>query len=67
VKKMSKVERKCLTDGMILQTELKNGIIEIYIYAPHQNWDENIAKTLYPRLHDGIEYALAPYWKRKDE
>jgi hypothetical protein len=59
---MNTLERKCLTDGMILQTELKNGIIEIYIYAPNQQF-EDVKDTIYQRLHDGIEYALAPFWK----
>jgi hypothetical protein len=62
---MNKLERRCLTDGMILQTELKKGVIEISIYAPNQAF-EDVKDTIYQRLHDGIEYALAPYWKEEN-
>lgn len=55
--------RRCLTSGMILRTKIKSGIITITVETPNQLWDENSAKQIDERLHDGIEYALAPYWK----
>jgi hypothetical protein len=55
--------RKCLTKGMILHTKIELGKISITIDAPNQSWDESVAKEIDDRLHEGIEYALAPYWK----
>ena len=54
-------KRRCLTDGKMLQTEIKNRTIEISIYTPNQTFNE-IEETIIQRLHDGIEYALAPFW-----
>lgn len=56
-------ERRCLTSGMILHTEMKAGAITITIDTPNQSWGENISEMIDDRLHDSIEYALAPFWK----
>ncbi|GIO09725.1 hypothetical protein J31TS6_57530 [Brevibacillus reuszeri] len=55
--------RRCLTSGMVLHTEIKDGKIAITIETPGQHWDEKVATEIDERLHDGIEYALAPYWE----
>lgn len=55
--------RNCLTKGMWLGINFKDSWkIGIDIDMPQQNWDEATCKVLEERLHDAIEYALAPYW-----
>jgi hypothetical protein len=56
--------RTCLTSGMILHTHIEDGKITITIDTPNQKWDDKTAIEIDNRLHDGIEYALAPYWKK---
>lgn len=57
------MERVCLTSGMVLHTHIEDGRITIVIDTPNQKWDDETAEVIDERLHDGIEYALAPYWK----
>jgi hypothetical protein len=59
--------RVCLTSGMVLHTHIIDGKINITIDTPNQKWDEKSAEEIDERLHDGIEYALAPYWKKNPE
>lgn len=59
--------RVCLTSGMVLHTHISEGKITITIDTPNQNWDDQSAVEIDERLHDGIEYALAPYWKKDSE
>jgi hypothetical protein len=56
------MERHCLTSGMVLHTEITPKGIVIRIDTPGQLWDESTALQIDDRLHDGIEYALAPFW-----
>lgn len=56
------MDRKCLTSGMILHTKFEQGKIIIEIDVPCQNWDRKTAEIIDDRLHDSIEYAIAPYW-----
>jgi hypothetical protein len=56
-------DRRCLTSGMMLHTNIEMDKITITIETPNQAWNESTAKEIDSRLHDGIEYALAPYWK----
>jgi hypothetical protein len=55
-------ERKCLTVGMIMHAHIRDGKITIEIDT-NRAWNEETAIEINNRLHDGIEYALAPYWR----
>lgn len=57
------MDRRCLTSGMVLHTEITPSGIKISIETLNQNWDESAAQQIDERLHDGIEYALAPFWQ----
>lgn len=61
------MERRCLTSGMILHTEFSEGKIEIIIDVADQVWNESVSELIDDRLHDGIEYALAPYWVKETD
>jgi hypothetical protein len=59
--------KKCLTDGMVVHTNICDvkGKIVIAIEIPHQEWDKETVEIIDDRLFDAIEYALAPYWQDK--
>jgi hypothetical protein len=57
------MNRKCLTSGMVIHTEISEDKTTIVIDHAGQKWDEDAAKQIDDRLHDGVEYALAPFWR----
>lgn len=58
--------RQCLTDGMVMGTYIQAGEIRIELEVPGQEWSEKAKEEITIRLHDAIEYALAPYWKESE-
>jgi N-methylhydantoinase A/oxoprolinase/acetone carboxylase beta subunit len=59
---MEENNRKCLTSGMVWSAKINEECVDIRIAMPVQKWNEAVRKEIKNRLHDGIEYALAPYW-----